>query len=58
LERCVSFSHHNIGGHLNLMANLAEAGVLSFDQDGARVVALSYADYMAEIDQFYGLPRV
>jgi hypothetical protein len=58
LERCVSFSHHNIGGHLNLMANLADAGVLSFDKDGARVVALSYADYMAEIDQFYGIPRV
>lgn len=58
LERCVSFSHHNIGGHLNLMANLAEAGALSFDKDGARVVALSYADYMAEIDQFYGVPRV
>ena len=58
LERCVSFSHHNIGGHVNLMANLAEAGALSFDKDGARVVALSYADYMAEIDQFYGVPRV
>ena len=58
LERCVSFSHHNIGAHLNLMANLADAGVVSFDADGARVVALSYADYMAEIDQFYGFARV
>jgi hypothetical protein len=58
LERCVSFSHHNIGGHVNLMANLAEAGVLRFDDDGARVVALSYADYLAEIDQFYGKRRV
>jgi len=40
------------------MANLADAGVVSFDADGARVVALSYADYMAEIDQFYGFARV
>lgn len=58
LERCVSFSHHNIGAHLNFMANLATAGALSFDRAGSRVVGLSYRDYMAEIDEFYGRPRV
>ena len=57
-ERCVSFSHHNIGAHLNVMSNLAEAGAVSFDREGSAVVAMSYRDYLSEIDEFYGIPKI
>lgn len=57
-ERCVSFSHHNIGAHLNFMANLADAGAIAFDPEGSAVVAMSYRDYLEEIDEFYGIPKV
>jgi hypothetical protein len=57
-ERCVSFSHHNIGAHLTFMANLAVARAVEFDREGSAVVAMSYRDYLAEIDEFYGIPKV
>ena len=57
-ERCVSFSHHNIGAHLNLMANLAGARAVEFDREGSAVIAMSYRDYLAEIDEFYGVTKV
>jgi hypothetical protein len=57
-ERCVSFSFHNIGAHLNLMANLASAGAVSFDAEGSAVVAMGYRDYLAEIDELYGVGKV
>lgn len=57
-ERCVSFSHHNIGAHLTFMANLAEAGAVEFDREGSAVIAMSYRDYLREIDEFYGIPQV
>jgi len=57
-ERCVSFSFHNIGAHLNFMANLARAGDVSFDAEGSAVVAMSYRDYLAEIDELYGVDKV
>ena len=57
-ERCVSFSFHNIGAHLNVMANLAAAGAVSFDAEGSAVVSMSYRDYLAEIDELYGVTKV
>jgi len=57
-ERCVSFSFHNIGAHLNVMANLAASGAVSFDAEGSAVVATSYRDYLAEIDELYGVAKV
>jgi len=57
-ERCVSFSFHNIGAHLNFMANLAQAGSVSFDAEGSAVLAMTYRDYLKEIDALYGVTKV
>ena len=57
-ERCVSFSFHNIGAHLNVMANLAQAGSVSFDAEGSAVLAMTYRDYLKEIDELYGVAKI
>ena len=57
-ERCVSFSGHHLSAHHTLMALLARAGVVSFDDDGQRVLELSTREYLADIDRLYGVDAV
>jgi len=40
------------------MANLAQAGSMSFDAEGSAVLAMTYRDYLKEIDELYGVTKV
>lgn len=56
-ERCPTFARHNVTENLTLVANLAQAGALTVDDECRRVVELDVLDYLDELDQLYGIER-
>ncbi len=57
-ERCLSFSSHQLSAHHTLMALLSEAGVIQFDSEGAEVIKMPTAHYLASLDELYGVDAV
>lgn len=57
-ERCVSFSNHALTQHLSLVANLASSGAVTMDAAGRSVTSMRDAEYLAVIDELYGVPEV
>lgn len=57
-ERCLSFSHHALIAHRSFVANWVSAGAIGIDQEGRAVLALSDDEYLAELDELYGVDAV
>lgn len=56
-ERCPTFARHNVLENLTLLANWVREGAISADKPMTRVVGLSAEDYIAELDELYGIER-